>query len=219
MHIVGLLGQPRRTYTYESGYGFNTWNMVETVGAFTIALATFLFLVNIVVSYRRYVAGGRVRVPADPWDARSLEWLTPNPTPHHNFDEIPTVTHQDEFWHRKYAEDERGRPVRIASSAEVTQAGDADPHLPNPSYWPITIAFGLPVVAYGLIYNIALALVGGAIVLVGVYGWALEPSMQGGAHGHDGAHDLPPPDPDPALEAAPEGEPEPAPEGEEASVG
>ncbi len=208
MHIVGLLGQPRRTYTYENGYGFDIWNMVETVGAFIIALATFLFLVNIVVSYRRYVAGGRVRVPADPWDARSLEWLTPNPTPHHNFDEIPTVTHQDEFWHRKYAEDERGRPVRIASSAEVTQTGDADPHLPSPSYWPITIAFGLPVVAYGLIYNIALALVGGAIVLVGVYGWALEPSMEGGSHGHDGAHDEPPPDPAPALEAAPEEEPE-----------
>jgi cytochrome c oxidase subunit I len=219
MHIVGLLGQPRRTYTYEDGYGFNTWNMVETVGAFIIAVATFLFLVNIVVSYRRYVAGGRVKVPADPWDARSLEWLTPNPTPHHNFDEIATVTHQDEFWHRKYAEDERGRPVRIASSAEVTQTGDADPHLPNPSYWPITIAFGLPVVAYGLIYNIPLALVGGAIVLVGVYGWALEPSMEGGSHGHDGAHDEPPPDLAPALEAAPEGEPEAAPEGEEASVG
>jgi cytochrome c oxidase subunit I len=228
MHIVGLLGQPRRTYTYQEGYGFDFWNLVETVGAFIIALSTLVLLVNIVASYRRYVAGGRVRDAADPWDARSLEWLTPNPTPHHNFDEIPTVTHQDEFWHRKYAEDDRGRPVAIAPSAEVVQHGDADPHLPNPSYWPITIAVGLPIIAYGLIFNLTLAFVGGAIVIAGIYGWVLEPSMEGGADGHDGPHEAEPgPEPDAELEAAPVPAAEPADgddgatvaEGEEATVG
>jgi len=201
MHIVGLAGQPRRTYTYESGYGLDFWNLVETIGAFIIALSALTLLINIIVSYRRYVAGGRVREAADPWDARSLEWLTPNPTPHHNFDEIPTVTHQDEFWHRKYAEDDRGRPVAIASSAEVTQRGDADPHLPNPSYWPITIAIGLPIIGYGIIFNLALAFVGAAIVLTGIYGWVLEPSMEGGGHGHVDDHGAPEPEPGGELEA------------------
>ena len=138
--------------------------------------------------------------PADPWDARSLEWITPNPTPHHNFDEIPVVTHLDEFWHRKYAEDDDGRPVAIASTAEVEcQTGTAHPHLPAQSYWPITLAFGLPVIGYGLIFNLALAFVGGAIVLVGVYGWVLEPSIAGGdddGHGDDHA-DAPDGDADP----------------------
>ena len=191
MHIVGLQGQPRRTYTYEAGYGFEFWNMVETVGAFVIALGVLVFLANIVVSYRRYVAGGKVNVGPDPWDARSLEWMTPNPTPHHNFDEIPTVTHLDEFWHRKYAEDEEGRPVAIASSAEVVQPGTAHPHLPAHSYWPIVLAFGMPVVAYGLIFNLGLAFVGGAIMLTAIYGWGLEPAFEAG-HGddhHDDDHD------------------------------
>jgi cytochrome c oxidase subunit 1 len=188
MHIVGLLGQPRRTYTYEDGYGLNVWNFVETIGAFTIALGTLVLIVNIIASYRTYVAGGKEKTPPDPWDARSLEWLTPNPTPHHNFDEIPIVTHQDELWHRKYAEDERGRPVAIASSAEVCQTGDAHPHLPALSYWPITLAFGLPIIGYGIIFNLALAFVGGAIVLTAVFGWVLEPSFQGG-HGNDGHGD------------------------------
>ncbi|MBA2283209.1 MAG: cytochrome c oxidase subunit I [Actinomycetota bacterium] len=190
MHLLGLMGMPRRISTYERGYGFELWNMVETVGAFIIAVSVLLFLINIVVSYRSWKALGRPVEAADPWDARSLEWMTPNPTPHHNFDEIPTVTHQDEFWHRKYAEDEQGRPVAIASSAEVAQSGDAHPALPAPSYWPLVFSFSLPVIGYGLIYNIALALAGGAILLTAIFGWALEPSFEsghdaGGGHGHD----------------------------------
>jgi cytochrome c oxidase subunit I len=203
MHIVGVRGQPRRTYTYERGYGFEFWNLVETIGAFIIALGLLVFLANIVVSYRRYFAGGRVKTPADPWDARSLEWLTPNPTPHHNFDEIPTVTHLDELWHRKYAEDEQGRPVPIASAAEVVQPGTAHPHLPGHSYWPIVLAFSLPVIAYGVIFNLGLAFVGAAILLTAIYGWGLEPSFEGGHGGGHGDDDHGPgPEPEPAAVAA-----------------
>jgi cytochrome c oxidase subunit 1 len=191
MHIVGLQGQPRRTYTYERGYGLELWNLVETIGAFIIALGLLVFFFNIRSSYKAYRVGGRIPEPADPWDARSLEWITPNPTPHHNFDDIPIVTHQDELWHRKYAEDDAGRPVPIASSAEVVQSGDQHPHLPGQSYWPITLAFGLPVIGYGLIFNLALALVGGAIVLTAIYGWVMEPAFEhhAGGHGDDGHGD------------------------------
>ena len=228
MHIVGVLGQPRRTYTYERGYGFDFWNMVETIGAFIIALGLLVFLANIIVSARAYKRNP-VDVGPDPWDARSLEWMVASPTPHHNFDVIPTVTHQDEFWHRKYGEDDRGRPVRIASTADVTQKGDANPHLPNPSYWPIVLAFGMPLIAYGVIFNLGLAFVGTAIVFASIYGWILEPSSEGG-HGH---HDDHPAGDDggdehaagPSLEAPGETEPadaaeEPVPaEAEEAPVG
>ncbi|MGH2757866.1 MAG: cytochrome c oxidase subunit I, partial [Actinomycetota bacterium] len=86
MHILGLQGQPRRTYTYPEGMGWDTWNFIETIGAFVIGLSALVFLVNVVASRRRgQEAGG------DPWDGRTLEWSMPSPPPEHNFDEIPIV--------------------------------------------------------------------------------------------------------------------------------
>jgi cytochrome c oxidase subunit 1 len=190
MHIVGLEGQPRRTYTYEKGYGFDVWNMIETVGAFIIATSVLIFLFNVYRS-RMVAKRDKVAVGPDPWDARSLEWMVPSPTPSHNFDQVPIVTHLDEFWHRKYGEDERGRPVRIAATEDVAMPGDPTGiHLPSPSYWPIVLAFGLPVIAYGIIFNLAFAFVGAFIVLVAVYGLALEPSIDPDAgHDHDDRHE------------------------------
>jgi len=190
MHIIGLEGQPRRTYTYEKGFGYDAWNMVETVGAFIIALAVLVFLVNVFQS-RGAAKRGHLAVGPDPWDARGLEWMVQSPTPAHNFDEVPIVTHLDEFWHRKYGEDERGLPVRIAETADVVQPGDpTGVHLPSPSYWPIVLAAGLPLIGYGIIFNLAFAFVGAFIVLIAVYGLALEPSVDPDAgHDHDDHHD------------------------------
>src|SRR5581483_5270823 len=189
MHIIGLEGQPRRTYTYPKGYGWDIWNLIETIGAFIIALAVLVFLFNVWRS-RRTALREHIVVGPDPWDARGLEWMVPSPTPSHNFDEVPIVTHLDEFWHRKYGEDERGRPVRIAETADVVQKGDpTGVHLPSPSYWPIVIAAGLPIIGYGIIFSLGFAFVGAFIVLLGIYGLGLEPSVDPDA-GHDG-HDEP----------------------------
>ncbi len=185
MHILGLQGQVRRTYTYEDGYGLNFWNLVSTIGAFLIAVSVCVLLWNIRTSRKAHRRAGVAEV-ADPWDARGLEWMVPSPTPAHNFDESPTVAHLDEFWHRKYGEDERGRAVRIAETDDVVQKGDAtDVHLPSPSYWPIVLALGLPVVGYGLIFSLPIAALGGVLIIAGVYGWGLEPSVDDEApHGH-----------------------------------
>ncbi|MGH9117685.1 MAG: cytochrome c oxidase subunit I [Acidimicrobiales bacterium] len=174
MHFAGLQGMPRRTHIYEEGFGLEIWNQLSTLGALIIGIAVVVFIWNLWSSRRAFVRSGRVTVN-DPWDARSLEWLTPNPTPAHNFDRQPTVAHLDEFWHRKYGEDEEGRPVRIAETEDVVEKGDAvDAHLPAPSYWPIVLAFGLPIIGYGLIYNLLLCFVGGFIVLMAVFGWIME---------------------------------------------
>jgi len=192
MHVVGLEGQPRRTYTYAKGYGIDTWNLIETIGAFIIAISVAVFLANVVYSRVAAKRNGTVVGP-DPWDARSIEWSTPNPTPSHNFDKTPFVTHLDDWWHQKYGEDEKGRPVRIAKTEDVVQKGDpTGVHLPSPSYWPIVIAASLPLIGYGIIFNLGFAAVGAFVLFLGIYGLGLEPSTDPDAghddHGH-GGHD------------------------------
>ena len=177
MHILGMQGMSRRIFTYSDNQGFGFWNMVATIGAFTIAVGLLIFFANIVLSYRSH-RRNPVDVGPDPWDARSLEWMVPSPTPEHNFDEVPTITELDDFWHRKYGHDENGRLVRIAETADVTQKGDATGvHLPSPSYWPIILAFAFPIIAYGVIFNRVLCVIGAAVLLLAIFGWALEPSV------------------------------------------
>jgi cytochrome c oxidase subunit 1 len=184
-----------------------------------------VFFANIITSYRKHRRSQEV-VSGDPWDARGLEWMIPSPVPAHNYDEVPIVTHLDEFWHRKYGEDESGRPVRIAETADVVQKGDGVPHLPAPSYWPIVLAFALPLIGYGIIFNLGFAAVGVVVMFIAIYGWGLEPGFVDGGHGHDGddhgGHDGPDGDGDAAATATPDDVPAesdaPA-ETEEAPVG
>ncbi len=191
MHIIGLQGMSRRIDTYSAGFGFELWNMVSTIGAFVIAASVAVMLFNIFSSTKK-----RHELPPagpDPWDARSLEWMIPSPTPEHNFDEIPTVASQDEWWHRKYGYDEDHNVVRIATVEEAAQKGDAEGvHLPAPSFWPLVVAVGLPIVGYGIIFNLWLCVVGGLITATGIYSWALEPVDDPDAdhgHGHGDDHD------------------------------
>ena len=81
MHFLGFEGQPRRTYTYPKGMGWDFLNLLATIGAFIIALSVLMFLVNVVYSARR-----RVPAPSDPWDGRTLEWATSSPPPEYNFE-------------------------------------------------------------------------------------------------------------------------------------
>jgi len=162
MHVLGLQGMSRRIDTYSPGFGFELWNLVATIGSFTIALGVLVFFFNVWKSRR-----DAVNLPApgpDPWDARSLEWMIPSPTPEHNFDTVPVVESEDEWWHRKYGYDENKRVVRIADTEDVAQDGSATGvHLPAPSFWPLVLAVGLPLIGYGLIFNLWLCVIGGAL--------------------------------------------------------
>ena len=182
MHILGLQGQPRRMYIWtgdRAGDGFFDlafWNLVASVGAFVLGIGTFLFLVNVWVSRKHPPA------PADPWDARSLEWLTASPPKEHNFDRIPTVHSLDEFFHRKYedvGEGDQHDYKQVATGDEVieleTKYADAHIHLPSPSYWPIMLALSLPIISYGVIYSTLLIVAGLAVAVLALFGWALEP--------------------------------------------
>jgi cytochrome c oxidase subunit I len=193
MHFLGLEGQPRRTYTYASGLGWDTLNLMATIGAFIIALSVLTFLVNVVVTKRRGEDAG-----PDPWDARTLEWSIPSPPPEYNFAEVPIVTHRDEFWHRKYTEDDQGVLVKLPSGGAIDledePAAEAhDIHMPSPSYWPLVFALSLPLLGWGFVYkNWWLVGVGVFIALFGLSAFALEPPTapddEHGEHSDGGHH-------------------------------
>lgn len=206
MHILGLQGMSRRIQTYSDGQGFGLWNLVATVGAFFIAVATLVFIINIVKSRKAFKTGRAPAPGPDPWDARSLEWMTASPTPEHNFDEVIEVERQDEFWHRKWGRGEDGRIVRRATAREVAHDGsNTSVHLPSPSYFPLVAAIGLPIIGYGLIYNLWLCGFGGLLLLAGIFGWVFEPVDDPDAgHSSDDGHS--PEDGGDGYEAHPLGE-------------
>lgn len=191
MHVLGMEGMSRRIFTYSDYQGFNLWNMVASIGAYTMAIGVALFLYNVYSSYKAHKANP-VAVGPDPWDARTLEWTIPCPTPEYNYDPIPTVHELDEAWYLKYGHDEDGRPVRIANIEDVAQKGDSvGVHLPSPSYQPILLASGLPFIGYGVIFNLWFAVLGAALVIAGMVGWALEPPDDVDT-AHDAHHDVGP---------------------------
>jgi cytochrome c oxidase subunit 1 len=212
MHILGLQGMSRRYSSYLAEDGFEIWNKIATVGAFTLATSVALFLVNIF--YSKVKAKDLPAPGPDPWDARTIEWMIPSPTPEYNFDPIPTVTSLDDFWYRKYGETAEGRLVRIARTEDVTQPEhEADVHLPAPSYWPIVLAFGLPVIAYGLIFSLWLCIPGGLIVVGALYGWITEHPDDPDAATHHGPEHLAGDDDDSHTEQTGEADKEVAPLG------
>jgi cytochrome c oxidase subunit 1 len=188
MHVLGLQGMSRRIDTYSKGFGFDFWNLVATIGSYLIAISVAYFIYNTLRSRKEAV---HLPPPGpDPWDARSLEWMLPSPTPEHNFDVIPTIESQDEWWHRKYGYDEDGNVIRVATIEEAAQKGDAvGVHLPSPSFWPLVLAIGMPLIGYGIIFNLWLCVLGGLLSGGAIYAWILEPVDDPDAgHGHDDDH-------------------------------
>ena len=149
-----------------------------TIGAFIIAVSIIVFMINWIFSKRN-----GEKAPFDPWDARTIEWTIPSPTPVWNFSKAPEVKSLDDFWHAKYEEDEEGRAVRKESADQMLldlEEEGLNPTenivLPNPSYFPIVLAAGLPFLGYAVIYkSIPLALVGALLLLIGGFGWGTEP--------------------------------------------
>jgi len=100
MHIPGMLGMPRRIYTYEPGRGWDVWNLIVTIGVFFQALGTIIFVTNLLWSYFKGKAAG-----SDPWDAWTLEWSTLSPPPAYNFASIPVVKSRRPLWDLKHPND------------------------------------------------------------------------------------------------------------------
>ncbi len=175
MHYMGMIGQPRRTWTYERGLGFDFWNLMETVGAFTIATSIAIFIWNVLVSRRH----GEI-ANDDPWDGHTLEWATTSPPPAHNFDRVPIIRSRRPVWDLKYGGRQEFTEPRDTKAAGSTDEEHDAPsiHLPPPSFYPIVLAFGLLVAAYGLLYlysgGVWGIVIGLSIASTGIAGLASE---------------------------------------------
>jgi len=100
MHVPGLLGMPRRIYTYEADRGWAIWNLIVSIGVIFQVLGILIWVVNVAQSYFKGKIAGN-----DPWDAWTLEWSTTSPPPEYNFTTIPVVRSRRPLWDLKHPED------------------------------------------------------------------------------------------------------------------
>ncbi len=175
MHFAGMFGMPRRVYTYSSGYGFDGYNLLSSIGSFVIAISMLVMIWN----WYRTMRQGKI-AGDDPWDAQTLEWSISSPPPAHNFARIPVVASRRPFWDQKYGGVGVHEPVHGGSN-EGHGHGDEHAehiHMPNPSYFPVIVAVGFLMLAAGLMippFPVVSAL-GLLVMFVGIYGWAFEPA-------------------------------------------
>jgi cytochrome c oxidase subunit 1 len=177
MHFLGLIGMPRRIYTYAPDLGWNFWNLVSTIGAFLIAVSLLFFIANVVKTLR---AG--TTVGPDPWDGRTLEWSISSPPPVYNFAVVPTVHDRDEFWLEKYGDGHGGKPLGRPQPATAQEI--AAIHMPAPSYWPILLALCLVLMVSGLMVSPYQIVLGGLLTLACMYRFAMEHHRPAVGHGH-----------------------------------
>lgn len=137
-HFLGLMGMPRRVFTYLAGQGLELGNFISTIGVFGMTIGTILFLVNCVVT-----ANSKQKAPADPWDGRTLEWAIPSPPPEYNFAQTPLVRGLDALWVEKMAGNKGYVPAEPLGSI----------HMPGPSFLPFLMSVGLFVAGYGFMFH------------------------------------------------------------------
>ncbi len=177
LHISGLLGQPRRTYSYEAGLGWDIHNLISTVGAFMLGLGVLAVVYNWFRSRTKGAPAG-----PDPWKGETLEWATSSPPPPFNFVTVPTVRSKEPVWDQPDITAEGQLPEDGGYSLDEghiqlsTSLLDAKPqavvHMPHDSMWPFYLALVLLVFFYAVLFDVYLVAVAGIVAVFGsIAGW------------------------------------------------
>jgi cytochrome c oxidase subunit I len=166
MHFSGMLGMPRRIYTYDSGQGWEVFNAMSTIGALIWPIAMLFFIYNFFKSRK----SGEIAGP-NPWGAGTLEWTIPSPPPEYNFAKIPTVTSRYPIWEGKEVDHADAR----INAQEGKSPADLGIVMPYNTIKPLFVAAGLTIMFCGLISTRALIAVGAAIMIFSLYSWLLSP--------------------------------------------
>ncbi|TVY01466.1 cytochrome c oxidase subunit I [Cohnella terricola] len=172
-HFLGLLGMPRRVYTYLGGQGFDNMNLISTVGAILMGIGTIVFLLNIFITWAKPRNASN-----DPWeDGRSLEWTISSPAPEYNFKQTPLVRGYDAWWKEKMEGNTAMTPAEPVGSI----------HMPSPSILPLIMSIGLFVAGFGFMYDklivagLGLAITLGCMAIRSLFddhGFHIEPEDQ-----------------------------------------
>jgi cytochrome c oxidase subunit 1/cytochrome c oxidase subunit I+III len=177
MHVVGLLGMPRRVYTYPDGLGWAAYNLAETIGGFITAAGIVLLLGNLLVSWFRGAPAG-----PDPWHGPTLEWSTSSPPPDYNFAVVPKVSSAYANWDHADREEDRRRLERgvlvLDEGHLQTAVTPVDGELsevvemPHESPWPVVLALALSLVFTMLVLEkYGAAAIGGILCLAVLAAW------------------------------------------------
>ena len=178
MHISGLLGMPRRIYTFSDSMGWDWLNLITTLGSFVFAIGVLLLIYNVINSLRHGVSAG-----ANPWDGPTLEWATTSPPPPYNFAVIPTVASRHPLWEDRLgmpagerSQVQRGLVLDHGKEALGTTTVDAEPNvilkMPLDTLVPLCLALSMTIVAIGLaLINWWVVVVGGACTAASVLAW------------------------------------------------
>ncbi len=160
LYAVGILGMPRRVYTYAGDLGWNGLNLVSSIGGFILATGFILLFVNIIRSLRSGEVAGD-----NPWGAWTLEWATASPPPHGNFGRLPQIVSDRPLYDAEHGyEDEGGRTGQV----EWTDV----PHLPEQrTITPFWVAFGILILGIGLLGPQLVFVVGFALILITLAVW------------------------------------------------
>jgi len=157
MHISGLLGMPRRIYTYSEGMGWDWLNLTTTLGSFVFGIGVLLLIYNVIRSLRHGVTAGE-----NPWDAPTLEWATSSPPPPYNFAVIPTIASRHPLWEGRLDPSKKERSYVYAGmvldhgkETLGTTTLDAEPNvilkMPRDTLVPLYLALSMTLFAVGLV--------------------------------------------------------------------
>jgi len=176
MHLSGLWGMPRRVYTYADGMGWNTLNMITSIGSFVFAIGVLLLIINVLKSLKSGAPAGN-----NPWDAPTLEWATTSPPPPYNFPVIPTVASRHPLWEEQLGDAvrssiDRGMLLDEGKETIGTTALDAVPNMilemPEDSYAPFLLTVGLSVLFVGMLVKLfTIIWIGVALTSVALLFW------------------------------------------------
>ena len=177
MHTLGLLGMPRRIYTYSASMGWGTQNMIVSLGSAMFAFGVLLLIMNVLISLKL----GKLSGP-NPWDAPTLEWSVPSPPPSYNFALIPIVASRHPLWEEKLDESparsklNEGLLLDHGRETVGTSALDGEPNLilemPGDSLAPITLTIGMTILFAAAIFHAWWAAgLGGLVSALSLLNW------------------------------------------------
>ena len=188
MHYLGMIGQPRRTHSYNEGHGFEVFNQIATIGAFILGVGILIGAISFVHAFysKKLKKAGK-----NPWDARTLEWTLSSPVKDYNFARTPIIKARDQAWENNYGEKERPSQKQPIDEHGI--------HMPDRSWMPLVTALGIFIMALGMIFNLQVnadgelyrnftaAIGGGVLMTFGIIWWAIE--QPNGYHIHPNEDD------------------------------